>query len=114
MEEAQLRNSTIQAVICGQTKSGEDEKVRDGDNRARADLDRRLARWRRRYPNIGVESVVMHGGLLDYLAHNRRTTGLVIVSARNHQHLNELIGPIGSAVLQDTECSLLVFNHQHL
>jgi hypothetical protein len=56
----------------------------------------------------------MHGSLLDHLAHNRRTTGLVIVSARNHQHLNELIGPIGSAVLQDTECSLLVFNHQHL
>jgi nucleotide-binding universal stress UspA family protein len=114
MEEAQLRNSTIQAVICGQTMSGDDEKVRDGDHRARADLDRRLARWRRRYPNIAVESVVMHGSLLDHLAHNRRTTGLVIVSARNHQHLNELIGPIGSAVLQDTECSLLVFNHQHL
>ena len=94
--------------------SGDDEKVRDGDHRARADLDRRLARWRRRYPNIAVESVVMHGSLLDHLAHNRRTTGLVIVSARNHQHLNELIGPIGSAVLQDTECSLLVLNHQHL
>jgi len=114
MDEAQLRNSTIQAVICGKTKSGDDENVRDGDRRLRADLDRRLARWRRHYPNLGVESVVMHGSLRDYLAHNRRTTGLVIVSARNHQHLNELIGPIGSAVLQDTDCSLLVVNHQHL
>ncbi len=114
MGEAQLRNSTIHAVICGKTRSGDDENVRDGDRRSRADLDRRLARWRRRYPELGVESVVMHGGLLDYLAHDRRTTGLVIVSARNHQHLNELVGPIGSAMLQGTECSLLIVNHQHL
>ena len=114
MDEAQLRDSTIQAVICGQTMSGDDQNLRDGDRRARADLDRRLARWRRRYPNLGVESVVMHGGLLDYLARNRRTMGLVIVSARNHQHLNELVGPIGSPILQDAECSLLIVNHQHL
>lgn len=114
MDEAQLRNSTVRAVICGQTTSGDGEKVRDGDHRARADLDRRLARWRRRYPNLGVESVVSHGGLLDYLAQNRRPMGLVIVSARNHQHLNELVGPTGSAMLEDTECSLLVVNHQHL
>ncbi len=114
MDEAQLRNSTIQAVICGQTMSGDDGKVREGNRRARADLDRRLARWRRRYPTLGVESEVIHGSLLDHLAQNRPTTGLVIVSARNHQHLNELIGPIGGAKLQDADCSLLIVNHQHL
>jgi nucleotide-binding universal stress UspA family protein len=114
MDEAQLRGSTVQAVICRQTLSVDDQKVRDGDRQARADLDRRLAQWRRRYPNLGVESVIIHGSLLDYLAHNHRTTGLVIISARNHQRLNELNGPIGSAILQDAECSLLIVDHQHL
>ena len=56
----------------------------------------------------------MHGGLLDYLAYNRRSVGLVIVGAHNRQHLSELVGPVGSAVLQDADCSLLVVNHQHL
>lgn len=112
MDEAQLRNATVYAVICAQTTSGDDEKARDGDRRAYADLDRRLARWRRRYPNLGVKAVVMHGGLLDYLARNRRAPKSVVVSARNHAHLNEFFGPIGGAILQDAECSLLIVNHQ--
>ncbi|WAJ47936.1 universal stress protein [Mycobacterium sp. Aquia_216] len=114
MDEAQLRNSSVHAVVCAQTTLGDDETSRDSDRRTHADLDRRLARWRRRYPSLAVEEAVMHGGLLDYLAHNRRMPKLVVVSARNHEHLNELFGPVGSSILQDAECSLLIANHQHL
>ena len=56
----------------------------------------------------------MHGGLLDYLAENGRSVQLVVVSARDHENLEQLVGPIGNAVLHNADCSLLVGDHQHL
>ena len=41
------------------------------------------------------------------MAYNRRSVRLVIVGAHNRQHLGELVGPVGSAILQDADCSLL-------
>ncbi len=117
-EEARLRNAAIRAIICRRTAPEDNGpgtiRPAEGDRRALADLDRRLARWKRRYPDLRVESVAVHGGLLEYLAYDRGSVGLVIVGARNRQHLAELAGPAGSAVLQDADCSLLVVNQQHL
>ena len=96
-EEARLRNVAVQAVFCGRAIPG---------------LDRGLDRCGRRYPRFGVESARV-GSLLDYLAHNGRSVQLVIVDSHN-QHLQELLEPTGSAILQGSDCSLLVFNHQHL
>jgi nucleotide-binding universal stress UspA family protein len=98
MEEACLRNKAIRAVACQQ---------------ARADLDRRLARWRRQYPHLDVEAVAMQGCLLEYLARNRGSVALVIIGAHNRQHLAELLGPRGNAALGDADCSLLVVNRAH-
>lgn len=113
--EARLRNASIRAIICRRTAPGEQGPGdSEGDRRALADLDRRLARWTRQYPDLRVESVAVHGGLLEYLAYNRRSVGLVIAGARDRRQLSELVGPAGSAVLQDADCSLLVVNQQHL
>jgi len=95
-EESRLRNAAVQAVFCGRATPG---------------LDRGLDRGGGRYPRRGVESARV-GCLLDYLAHSGRSVQLVIVDSHN-QHLQELIAPAGSAVLQDSDCSLLVFNHEH-
>jgi nucleotide-binding universal stress UspA family protein len=113
MEEAHLRNAAIQAVVCGRTGSVNDETV-GGDRWACADLDRRLARWRQSYPNVTVQSMAVHGSLVDYLASNRLSAGLVIVGAHNRQHLDEVMGPMGSARLQDADCSLLIVNRPNL
>lgn len=111
VEEAGLRNAAVRAVICrGSAPDGQAED----DRRALADLDRRLARWKRRYPDLRVEAVRAHGGLLEYLTYHRRSVGLVVVGARNGQHVRELVGPAGSAVLQDTDCSVLIVDQQHL
>jgi len=112
--EALLRNAPIRAVICRQAVSGDDGAERDRDRRAGADLDRRLAPWRQRYPHLEVESVVVHGSLLDYLARNHRSMRLVIVGASNRQHVRELFGPIGAAMLQDSDSSLLIVNRRNL
>jgi nucleotide-binding universal stress UspA family protein len=113
--EARLRNANIQAIICRQTVS-DDKAAAEGedDRQALADLGRRLARWKRRYPHLRVESVAVHGTLMEYLAYNRRSVRLVIVGAHNREHLGELVGPVGSAILQDADCSLLIVNRQHL
>ena len=112
--EALLRDAPIRAVICRRTVPGDKAAEVEGDRRALADLDRRLARWKRRYPHLRVESGAVHRTLMEYLAESRRSVPLVIVGARNGQHLKELVGPIGSAILQDADSSLLVVNRQHL
>lgn len=114
MEEGQLRNAAIRAVVCGHTMAADDEAAHDFDRRARPDLDRRLARWRRQYPNLRMEAVVAYGNLLDYLTHNHGSAQLVIVGAANRELVDELVGPTGNAILQDAQCSLLIVNRQHL
>jgi nucleotide-binding universal stress UspA family protein len=114
MEEARLRNATVQAIICRRTVSDDTAAEGVGDRRALADLDRRLARWKHRYPHLRVESVAVHGTLMEYLAYNHRSVQLLIVGAHNREHLKELIGPVGSAILQHADCSLLIVNRQHL
>jgi len=114
MEEARLRNATVHAIICRRTASDDAVGEGEGDRRALADLDRRLARWKRRYPHLRVEPAVVHGTLVEYLAHNQRFVGLVMVGTHNRQHVRELVGPVGSAILQDADCSLLIVNRQHL
>jgi nucleotide-binding universal stress UspA family protein len=115
IEQARLRSAAIRAIICRQTAPGNNAAPdTEGDRRALADLDRRLTRWKRRHPDLRVESVAVHGSLLEYLAYNRRSVRLVIVGARNRKHVSELVGPAGAAILQDADCSLLIVNQQHL
>ncbi len=114
MEEAQLRNATVEAIICRRMGSDETTAEGEGDRQALADLDRRLASWKHRYPHVGVESVAVRSTFMEFLTYNRRSVQLVIVGAHDREHLNELIGPVGSAVLHDADCSLLVVNRQHL
>lgn len=114
VEEARMRNATVRAIMCRRSVSCDAATDGKRDRRAVADLDRRLAGCRRRYPHIRVESAAVHNTLLEYLAGNRGSVQLAIVGSGNREHLQELIGPVGSAVLQDADCSLLVVNGRHL
>ncbi len=114
IEEARLRNGALRAIICRRTATDGGTADAEDTRRVLADLDRRLARWKRPHPELRVESVAVQGSLLEYLAYNRRSVGLVIVGAHNRTHLSELVGPAGSAILRDADCSLLIVNQQHL
>ncbi len=114
MEEARLRDATVEAIICRRIVSDDTAAEGEGFRRALADLDRRLARWKHRYPHLGVESVAVDSTFMEFLAYNCRTVQLVIVGAHNREHLEELLGPVGGAILQDADCSLLIVNRQHL
>ncbi|UXA08361.1 universal stress protein [Mycobacterium sp. SMC-2] len=113
IEEALLRGAALQAVVSRRTGPAERGDA-EADRRALADLDRRLTQWKRRHPQLRVESVAIHVGLLEYLAGPRGRVSLVIVGAHNRAHVAELVGPVGSSVMQDADCSLLIVNRRHL
>ena len=56
----------------------------------------------------------MHGSILDYLAKNAGDVQLLVVGARDAQHLGELVGPAGNAALRDSDHAVLVVDRQHL
>ena len=112
VEEARLRRS---AADCGgdhlpANRVPEDQAASgDGYRRAVADLDRRLARWKHRYPHLGLDQVAVNSTFMEFLAYEHgRSVQLVIVGAHNREHLKELLGPVCGAVLQDADCSLLI------
>ncbi|GLE51515.1 universal stress protein [Mycobacterium montefiorense] len=112
MAEALLRDAPIQAIVCQHVDDADADGV--GARRTLADLDRRLARWKRQYPQLRVESVAVRGTLMEYLARRQRSVQLAIVGSHDRQHLGELVGPAGNAVLNGAACSLLIVNRQHL
>jgi nucleotide-binding universal stress UspA family protein len=117
IEEARLRNSPLRAITCrqvGDSEIGDEGAAGDGDRWIRAKSDRQLARWTRRYPELQMESVVVHGSLLDYLAENSRSVQLVVIDARDTAHVEQLVGPMGNAVLQNADCSVLIVDRPHL
>jgi len=67
-------------------------------------LDRRLARWERRYPQLHVEWGAAPA-----------PADMVVVDARNRERIAELIGPVAdNSALREADCSLLIVNRQHL
>ncbi|MGO9153654.1 universal stress protein [Mycobacterium sp.] len=115
VEEARLCNSPLRAITCRQTGVRDiGSATEDDDRRILANLDRRLARWTRRYPDVRVECSAVHGGVLDYLAENGQSVQLLVVSARDRENLGQVVGPTGNAVLHNADCSLLVVDHQYL
>jgi nucleotide-binding universal stress UspA family protein len=117
MEEARLRKAQLTVITCWQsqfTDIHDAGAVADGNRRVGAQLDRRLTRWTRRYPDLEVKSVVVHGSTLDYLAKNADSAQLVVVGAHDCHHVEELVGPTGNAALRDTNSSLLIVNRRHL
>ena len=117
IEEARLCSAPLRAITCRQTgvrDSGDEGVTDDDDRRILVNLERRLARWTRRYPDVRVEFAAVHGRVLDYLAEHGRSVQLLVVSARDRAHLGQVVGPIGNAVLHEADCSLLVVDHQHL
>lgn len=115
--EARLRSAPLRVLGSWHsryTDMHDSHAVADGNRMVRARLDRRLSQWKRRYPDLDVRPVAVHGSALNYLARNAAGIQLVVVGARNGNAVGELLGPTGSAVLHDTDCSVLVVDPQRL
>lgn len=114
LEEARLRGLRLQAVTAWQSGFNgrhDNPAVSEGNRVACAQLDRLLAPWTRRYPDVAISSVAVRGSLLDHLARNSDSVQLVVMGAHDAA---EFVGPAGNAVLHSTDCSVLIVSQRHL
>ncbi len=95
LDEARLRGASVRVLA----------ESRFAD---KAQLDRRVAYWRRRYPDLELTSVVVPDNIVSYLAKNAGSIQLVAVGRRDWGDVHDLVGPTGCAALHDTSCSVLV------
>ncbi len=115
--EARLRSAPLRVLGAWQsryTDVHDSHAVVEGNRLVRAQLDRRLAEWKQRYPDLDVRPVAVHGSMINYLSRNSASIQLVVVGSRNSQGVGELLGPTGLAALHDTDCSVLVVDPQRL
>ena len=111
--EARLRAAPLRVLGAWQSHGPDATPAPEGASLVHAQLDRRLAQWRHRYPDLDVAPVTVHGTLLGYLAGNAAAVQLVVVGSGNAQAVGELLGPAGLTGL-DGDCSVVVVDPQRL
>lgn len=79
-EEAELRGAPLRAVATWRAEAPDD--IADGSRLARARLNRRIDRWRRRYPGVTIEPTVVRGSICEYLAKNAASVEAFLTGAR--------------------------------
>jgi nucleotide-binding universal stress UspA family protein len=118
VEEAQLRGAPLRVMTAWRSRLTDIHGVRaasEGNRLVRARLDRSLACWRRRYPDLDLRSVAVNGSAVNYLAKHAADIQLVVMGCADRSDVGDLLGPTGSAALHDTDCSLLICDrHQRL
>jgi nucleotide-binding universal stress UspA family protein len=114
VREAVLRDAPLRVITCWQPPHSDPETTNEGDRRIRAQLTRRLTRWRRPYPDVRVEPVAVHGNLSEYVATQRAQLQMLVVSARGPGHVRDIVGPAGNAAVRSSNCTVLIVDHQHL
>lgn len=114
VEEARLRRAPLRALGTWQSEDHDPTTVQESGRMVRAQLDRRLEQWRHHYPDLDVLPIAVRDSGLSFLAENAATIQLVVLGARNTAAVAELLGPAGLSALKDTDCSILVVDHQRL
>ncbi|AFM17051.1 universal stress protein UspA-like protein [Mycolicibacterium chubuense NBB4] len=97
LEEARRRGAPVRVLTPARIPSD-----------ALSRWERRLAEWRRHFPDVEVTSVKLHGDTLDYLAAHAPAIQLVVTDRGRCGSVGKLIGAPGNAALRDTDCSILV------
>ena len=117
MEEAHLRGAPLRVLTTWQprfTDIHDCRAVADGNRLAHAHLDRRLAQWKKRYPDLDVQAVAVHGSTLNYLSKNADSIQLLVVGHERTQGVAALLGPPGYAALHGANCSVLICEPHNL
>ncbi len=117
LEEARLRQAPVSVVTTWQpryTDIHDSHAVAAGNRLARSRLDRRLAGWRKRHPDLEIEAVAVHGSFLNYLAANAQSIQLIVVAHDRAHGLGELVGPGGYGALRNGNCSVLICDPQNV
>lgn len=111
LEEARLRGLPLRVLTTWQSRYTDihaNNAVANGNRLARARLDRRLDQWRKRFPDLDVEAVAVHGSTLNYFAKEAGSINLLVIGHERAHGIRELVGPPGYATLHQAGCSVLV------
>ena len=117
LKEARLRGAPLHVLTTWQsrfTDVHDGHAVADGNRLAKAQLDRRLAQWTKRYPEVDVQAVAAHGNTLNYIAKNASLIQLLVVGHERGGGIMELVGPPANTALHDTACSVLICEPQNV
>ena len=117
LEEAQLRGAPLRVLTTWQsrfTDIHDGNAVADGNRLARAQLDRRLAQWKKRYPDLDVRAVAVHCSTLNFLTKNADSIQLLVVGHERAHGITALVGPPGYAALHNCDCSVLICEPQNV
>jgi hypothetical protein len=112
-----LRHAPLHVLTTWQshyTDLHDNRAVADGNRLAKARLDRRLAEWKTRHPDLDVEAVAVHGSMVNYLAKNAQAIQLLVVAHDRIHGIGELIGPPCCGTLSDGNCSVLICEPQNV
>lgn len=110
-EEARLRNAPLRVLTSWQTRFTDvynNRPVAEGNKYAKTQLDRQLAKWKKRFPDLDVESVVVHGNTLNYLTEHADWIQLLVVGHERARGIRDLVGSPGYASLHEAGCSVLI------
>lgn len=77
-EEARLRRAPLLAIAVARSRGADDA---DQNRVARAQLSRRIARWKRLYPDVRVESAIVRDSVDHYLAANDEPDQLFVTDS---------------------------------
>jgi nucleotide-binding universal stress UspA family protein len=110
-EEANRRNAPLVVMTawrCGFDGLQDDRLIIDHERRMRAILDRYVALWTPRYPDVEVRTIAAYGTFLDCLTEHAKTIQLVVVGATQASEVQQLIGPDADHALRHSDFALLV------
>jgi nucleotide-binding universal stress UspA family protein len=117
LQEAQLRGAPLRVLTMWQsrfTDIHDGNAVADGNRLARAQLERRLAPWKKRYPDLDVRAVAVHCSTLNFLTKNAGSIQLLVVGHERAQGITALLRPPGYAALHNADCSVLICEPQNV
>ena len=117
VEEARLREAPLRVLTSRQsrfTDVHDTHAVPDGNRLAKVRLDRQVAQWRKRYPDLDVETMAVHGTTLKHLTDKAGSIQLLVVGHERARGIRDLIGPPGYASLHETGCSVLICEPQNV
>lgn len=106
VEEALLRRAPLRVLTSCHSRTCSEEEA----TMAAARLERQLAPWRRRHPELDITALVAHEPYVDYLTKHANTTQLAITATHN---IGELLGG-GQATLHGSGGSVLIANPRRM
>ena len=100
LDEAQLRAAPL--------------RVLNGNRLAGAQLHRRLATWKKHYPDVDLDTVDAHGSTVNFLTEKANSIQLLVVGHERSHGIGALVGPPGYAALHNANCSVLICEPQNV